>query len=199
MRSYNASSLVFSTVVLLAFVGCNGNVHVTGRVTFPNGQPLTVGQVIFTDDFYMGKSDINRKGEYSIHTLRRNDGIKKGTYRVYIVGAVRLEGGKMNFRGKESVLAPSPSDYQMANVVQLIDMQHSNPDATNWIFEVKKDSKINLVVYPPGEVPEKDRTEAAKRMFDPEFRKKVEWEKAKEEGTKPPAYKKRRTVDPKLL
>lgn len=184
MRSYNFLHLVFLVFFLLSLCGCNGNVHVTGKVAYPNGQPLTIGQVVFTDGFYLGKSDIDRKGEYSIHTLSRSDGIRKGTYRVYISGAARLEGGEMNFRGKESVLAPSPNDYKMADVVQLIDMQHTNPDATNWIFEVKKNSRIDLVVYPPGEVPESERTEAAKMMFDPEYRKRVKEQKAKEEGSR---------------
>ena len=191
MRLRDALLSSFLTFVFVILVGCNGNVHVTGRVTFPNGQPLTVGKVIFTDDFYMGKSNLNKNGEYSIHTFRRDDGIKKGVYRAYIVGAVRFEPGK---NVKDSL-----QDYTLDNLVLLIDMQHTNPDTSGWVYDVQKNSKIDFVVYPPGEVPENERTESAKMMFDPEYRKKVQEQKAKEEGIGVSKLKKRRTVNPNLL
>ena len=139
----------------------------------------------------MGKSNLNKNGEYSIHTLRRDDGIKKGVYRAYIVGAVRFEPGK--------TVKDRLQDYTLDNLVLLIDMQHTNPDTSGWVFDVQKNSKIDFVVYPPGEVPENERTEAAKMMFDPEYRRKVQQQKAKEEGGVPPGLKKRRTVNPNLL
>lgn len=191
MKSRDALISAFLAFVFVALAGCNGNVHITGRVTYPNGQPLTVGKVIFTDDFYMGKSNLNKNGEYSIHTLRRDDGIKKGVYRAYIVGAVRFEPGK--------TVKDRLQDYTLDNLVLLIDMQHTNPDTSGWVFDVQKNSKIDFVVYPPGEVPENERTEAAKMMFDPEYRRKVQQQKAKEEGGVPPGLKKRRTVNPNLL
>ena len=191
MRLRSPLFLVVWTFLLASLVGCNGNVHVTGRVTYPNGQPLTIGQVIFTDDYYMGKSDLDKNGEYSIHTLRRNDGIRKGRYRVYIVCAFRFE-------ETEEIKDPL-QNYRFDTPVALIDDQHMNPDASGWVFDVQKNSRIDLTVYPPGEVPESERTEAAKMMFDPEYRKKVKEQKAKEEGAKPPELKKRRTINPNLL
>lgn len=188
----SSSRWIFALLVVAASLcaaGCGDRVHVTGRVTFENGQPLTIGQIIFTDDFYMGKSDLDKNGEYSIHTFRRNDGIRKGTYRVYIVGAMRFE-------ETEAIKDPL-QDYRFDKSVQLIDMQHTNPDVSGWEFELKKDSRIDLIVYPPGEIPEEKRTEGAKLLFDPEYRKKVERERAQNEPPKPPV--KRRSVNPKLL
>ena len=176
-----------------SFAGCNGNVHVTGKVTYANGQPLTIGQVIFTDDYYMGRSDLDKNGEYSIHTLRRNDGIRKGTYRVYIVSAFRFE--------ETEEIKDSLQNYRFDKPVQLIDDQYMNPYATGWVFEVKKNCKIDLVVYPPGEVPEEERTEEAKMRFDPEYRKEMQRKQALERGEDPdqPIHKKRRSVNPNLL
>lgn len=191
MRSRSPLFVFVSALFLASLVGCSGNVHVTGRVTYPNGQPLTIGQVIFTDDYYMGKSDLDKNGEYSLHSLRRNDGIRKGTYRVYIVCAFR-------FQETDAIKDPLQS-YRFDTPVALIDDQHTNPDASGWVFDVQKNSRIDLTVYAPGEVPESERTEAAKMMFDPEYRKKVKEQKAKEEGAGPPELKKRRTVNPNLL
>lgn len=180
--------------ILASAIGCSNKVQVTGRVTYENGQPLTIGQVIFTDDYYMGKSDIDKNGEYSIHSVRRNDGLRKGVYRAYITGAFR-------FQPEEN---PRSYEYQgqriearMDELVPLIDRQHMNPDTTGWVFDIQKKSRIDFIVYPPGEVPEDKKTEAAKMMFDPEYREKVKKERAAQE--RPELPKKRRTVNPALL
>lgn len=173
-------------------VGCSRNVHITGKVTYPNGQPLKAGQIIFTDDFRMGRSDIDQNGEYSIHTLRRNDGMPKGRYKVYITGAFGFTAQEPTGKGLQS--------YRMDTMSSLIDLQHTNPDASGWEFDVQKNSKIDLVVYPPGEVPKEERTETAKYMFDPEYRKKVDGAKG---APKPDASSakphKKRLVNPNLL
>lgn len=187
MRLHNAF-LIGLVVVSASLAGCGDKVRVTGRVTYPNGQPLTVGQVIFTDDFYMGKSDLDKNGEYSIHTVRPNDGIKRGYYRAYITSAITFEPTDEIHDGLQS--------YRFDTPVMLIDMQHTNPDTSGWVFDIQKRSKIDFVVYPPGEVPEEERTEAAKMFFDPEYRKKVKQQKGEAE---PPKPLKRRTVNPNLL
>jgi hypothetical protein len=186
--------LVFALCLLVAAVagGCSRNVHITGKVTYANGQPLKGGQIIFTDDYCMGRSDIDPNGEYSIHTLRRNDGMPKGTYKVYITGAFGFTEEAPTGKGLQS--------YRMDTLSSLIDMQFTNPDASGWEFEVQKNSKIDLVVYPPGEVPEEQRTETAKYMFDPEYRKQVDGAKGPpkpgEASAKP---NKKRLVNPNLL
>ncbi|MBQ9873597.1 MAG: hypothetical protein IJM30_03950 [Thermoguttaceae bacterium] len=183
--------------VVLAFcAGCGDKVPVTGRVTYENGTPLTLGQIIFTDDYYMGRSDLDKNGEYSIHTLRRNDGIRKGTYRVYITGAIRLESDDSTNISAEEIFSGKVAEIKP---VRLIDMQFMTPDTSGWVCKVKKKSRFDFVVYPPGEVPEDKKTEAAKYMFDPEYRKKVQAERAKENGAPPFPVKKKRTVNPNLL
>lgn len=194
MKRYRVFQLLFIATILGSFAGCSGNAHVTGRVTYANGQPLTIGQIIFSDGFYMGRSDLDKNGEYSIHTLSRNDGIRKGVYNVYITSAFRFE-------ETEPIHDPL-QDYRFDKPVLLIDYQYTNPDASGWVFDIKKNTRIDLVVYPPGEVPEEQKTEAAKYMFDPEYRAKVKRERAIERGEdpdKPQTPKKRRTVNPNLL
>lgn len=184
---------LFLLVALGAFltvcVGCNGNVHISGKVTYPDGTPLSIGQIIFTDDFYMAKSDINKNGEYSLHSARRNDGIRRGTYRVYITGAMRFE--ESDDDSPSVGLAP----VRMDRIVNLIDDQHMTADTSGWEYELKKSQKIDFTVYPPGKVPEEARTEAAKLFFDEEYRKKVK----KERGTSFESEKKTRRVNPNLL
>ena len=179
--------LTFACLVVACafFTACSKNVHVTGRVTFPDGTPLTIGSIYFTDDFILGRSDIDKNGEYSLHTFRKNDGIPKGIYNVYITGAFNLVGGTEN--------KTEFGDFSFKDIEMVIDMQHTTPDTSGWVFDVQKNSVINLTVYPPHQVPEEERTEKAKYFFDEEYRKKVQ----KERGDKPPARP--RLVNPKLL
>jgi len=179
---------LFGTFVSLG-LGCNGNVHISGKVTYPDGTPLSTGQILFTDDFYMAKSDISKSGEYSLHSYRRNDGIRKGVYKVYITGAMRFE------QDDDSKAVGLASFTPLGRAVDLIDRQHTNPDASGWEFDLKKSQKIDFIVYPPGEVPEEERTEAAKMLFDEEYRKKML--KESENLSKP--EKKHSLVNPNLL
>jgi len=182
-------SLALLNVFFGITAGCNGNVHISGKVTYSDGTPLSIGQIIFTDYFYMARSDINKDGEYSLHSIRRNDGIKRGTYKVYITGAMRFQPSDDVTENKG--LAPSRLD----STEFLIDNQYMIPDTSGWEFELKKSQKIDLIVYPPGEVPDEERTEAAKLFFDEDYREKVE----KEQKNSFELEKKHRRVNPKLL
>lgn len=182
------SSVSLLMLLALAFTGfgCNSKMaRVTGRVTYADGTPLPLGQIVFTDDFWMAKANLDDNGEYSLHSLRKNDGIHKGTYRVYIVGAFRFE--------MTDVKATALELSSIPPTVPLIDRQYMNPHTSGWIFEIKKNSVINLTVYPPNQVPEEERTEKAKYNLDEEYRNKVK----KERGDPPP--KRPRLVNPKLL
>lgn len=184
LSRYQVLIVAFLTCSLF-LAGCSKNVRVTGRVSFPDGTPLTMGTVYFTDDFILGRGDLNTNGEYSLHTFRKNDGIPRGVYNVYITGAFYMDGGVRH----ESKFG----DLTLDRIQYLIDLQHMTPDTSGWIFDVQKNSVINLTVYPPNQVPEEARTEKAKLFFDEEYRQKVK----KERGDPPP--KRPRLVNPKLL
>ena len=145
-----------------------------------------MGTVYFTDDFTLGRGDLNKNGEYSLHTFRKNDGIPKGVYQAYITGCFYLSDSADTHKSEFGEL-------RLDKFELMIDLQHTNPDTSGWLFDVQKNSTIDLVVYPPNQVPEEARTEEAKYFFDEEYRKKVQ----RERGDPPP--KKPKLVNPKLL
>ena len=69
---------------ILAAGGCGGNPVVTGRVTFVDGTPLTVGEVILDDGHNMGRGAIKPDGSFVIGFRKKADGIPAGIYRVAI-------------------------------------------------------------------------------------------------------------------
>ena len=214
--STNGRPVIVSLLVFATLTCCCTScfkprfVHVTGRVTYGDGAPLTRGQICFTDGYYLGRGDLDENGEYSLRMFRKNDGIPRGSYQVYITSALRFEID--DSVTKTDVDNDDEDRYRVlrtgrvAKVVEMIDRQYTHPLTSGWSVEVKKKSSFDFVVYPPGQVPEDEITEEARFQFDKKYRaKKVKeyWKnKAEEEGdgenaeSGPP---KPRLVNPSLL
>ena len=88
--------------LLLCFViGCGGSGSaVTGKVTFADGEALTVGKVMFTNGSITAFGAINAKGEYRMGTKKAGDGVPAGTYQVYITEAL-IPGEKFTTKDDE--------------------------------------------------------------------------------------------------
>ncbi|MDO5309735.1 MAG: hypothetical protein Q4G03_09660 [Planctomycetia bacterium] len=175
------------TTLLFLTSGCSNYVHVDGTVAFQDGAPLSTGTIYFTDGFYLGRCDLDKHGHYSLHTFRRNDGVPKGVYRVYITGAFRFTSGDVREADGYSL--------RFDDTEMLIDMQYTTPDTSGWVVELKKNTTIDFTVYTPGKVPEEERNETAKLYFDPEYRKARQKE-GENNGVTP---SRRRLVNPALL
>jgi len=73
-------------IVLIALLaGCGKNSSVTGKVTFPDGSPLTVGEVVFETSTSTSTGKIQKDGTYTMSTGELK-GMPRGTYRVSIAG-----------------------------------------------------------------------------------------------------------------
>ncbi len=74
---------------LLLACGCSGNVPLSGKVTFSDdGSPLTTGMVFFESDTAQARGQLDADGNYRLGSVESTDGLKPGTYRVYINGAL---------------------------------------------------------------------------------------------------------------
>lgn len=84
------SLIICALLSLCVFaVGCNSKIAVSGKVTFPDGSPLTVGKVVFEDQAgeFTYSGILKPDGSYTLGTLKETDGIPKGTYKVAVYGA----------------------------------------------------------------------------------------------------------------
>ena len=75
--------------VFLTLAGCGKGFSVGGKVTFPDGSPLTVGFVCFDTPTMTLIGVINSSGEYKISGASPQEGVPAGEYQVYIAGAVK--------------------------------------------------------------------------------------------------------------
>ena len=76
--------LIIILFAALCCVGCSQYVAVTGTVTYSDGTPVTRGQVVFENETFLGRADVQSDGSYRMGRLKDGDGIPSGTYRVYL-------------------------------------------------------------------------------------------------------------------
>jgi hypothetical protein len=70
--------------ILAFFIGCNKGNFVTGKVMFPDGSPLTRGEVTFSTPSFVAAGMIQPDGTYSIRANNMKEGIPSGTYSVTV-------------------------------------------------------------------------------------------------------------------
>ena len=87
--------LAFILFVVSLLTGCGDKIKLSGRVVFPDGQPLSVGAIYFTNDHFTARAFLRPDGSYDVGSLAQKDGLPAGTYKVHIVGAIGEKDGKM--------------------------------------------------------------------------------------------------------
>ena len=77
--------LVIVFLMMALSVGCGSNCTVTGKVTFPDGTPMSMGEVVFETSTMQCRGKIQKDGSYKLATGELK-GVPKGTYNVCISG-----------------------------------------------------------------------------------------------------------------
>ncbi|MCL2744580.1 MAG: hypothetical protein FWE67_12080 [Planctomycetaceae bacterium] len=67
--------------------GCDSKQKLTGKVTFSDGEVLTVGTVVFSTPDFISRSFIKPDGTFNVGTYKAGDGIPPGTYKVFVIEA----------------------------------------------------------------------------------------------------------------
>ena len=92
-----------------------------GRVTFSDtGEPLEMGTVVFMKEGFQARGDIRTGGQYTMGSLSERDGLPRGTYQVFITGAVQLEG----------------TSFEGLREVPLVERKFTSPDTSGLTVEV---------------------------------------------------------------
>jgi hypothetical protein len=74
--------LIFAVLLIC---GCNPNQKMGGKVSFSDGTPLTCGTIIFSNDSFLARANINPNGSYDVGSLSDKDGLPPGKYKVYSI------------------------------------------------------------------------------------------------------------------
>ena len=124
-------------LLLLATIGCGNNMHVSGKVRFEDGSPLKTGIVVFSSQKYVAKGPIQPDGSYTIGSLKSNDGLPPGEYKVYIVSAVEPD---PNF-------VPA-SGVDAAGTRSAINMEFTSSETTPLSCLIEKRTVYDITVRP---------------------------------------------------
>ena len=130
---------IFAVIVLLGVLGCGQGVSVKGKITFPDGQPLTTGEVIFQTETRMVSGRIQSDGTYKLSGATENDGVPPGRYGVRIAAY-------------EPVSAPSgtmPGEVATPPPIPLIDAKFEKTTTSGLICDVKGAMIFNITVTKP--------------------------------------------------
>ena len=127
-------SILFLNLLFVACcIGCGGkDFSVGGKVTFPDGTPLSRGQVTFMTASYTAGGNVAADGTYRI-----NMRVPAGTYKV----TVRASGD-----------SPSDPRVSIADAVlppPLVDLKFGNPETSGLVCEVKGATTFNITVEAP--------------------------------------------------
>lgn len=134
-------ALLFAVAVVAT--GC-GKPKVTGKVTFADGSPLTVGTVNFTDDKIICKGSIQDDGTFEMRTLKPGDGVPPGTYKVYLTETMR-------FGDVEKETATGEATATMLGTTNDVPPKYSNPDQSGLTIDVKGSMKYDITIDPDAE------------------------------------------------
>lgn len=132
-------------LLVLGIVGCGSNVKVSGKVSFPDGSPLTVGKVVFETDSFIASGDLQPDGSYTLGSLKKNDGIPPGTYRVSVAGAMKAGEAKNVTMSSGGISSTVPMSLYMP----VIAPKYTKGETSGITCEVQKSTTFDFKVEPP--------------------------------------------------
>jgi hypothetical protein len=125
--------LALTVLLCLSFAGCgDGTRKIQGKITFPDGSPLTTGTVVFASSQFTEKSTLNSDGQFSL-------AVPSGNYKVYIALAAKLD----------ETFVPPPNEPDAVRYVELIHSSFASLSETPLTCDVSKSGEQNFTVEPP--------------------------------------------------
>jgi len=122
-------------------VGCGNHCAVSGKVSFPDGTPLSVGEVAFETGTFFATGAIKSDGTYTMGTPSKpGGGIPRGTYRVSLQGVIKPT---VEFvPGSHVPKITPPKEFP-------IDQKFTSTSTSGLTCEVKGRTKYDITVEPP--------------------------------------------------
>ena len=129
MRILSVVSLLFC--VLLSGCG-DGSLRVSGKVTFPDGSPLTQGTVVFDSGNYTNKAVLDTNGQYNV-------GVPAGQYKVYFTFTSL----------RDETFVPPPDEPDAQRYIDLIHPSYATLNSTTLSCDISRGGQQDFTVEPP--------------------------------------------------
>ena len=134
--------LFFTLIItgLICVTGCSKGATVKGKVTFADGTPLTVGEVVFQTETRMASGRIQADGTYKLSSASESDGVPPGHYGVRIVGAYDSSNMPPGISLSEAAKFPP---------IPLINKKFEKTETSELTCEVKGSMTFDITVTKP--------------------------------------------------
>ena len=138
---YKQFFIGFGLLCLLLFaVGCGNKCGLKGKVVYSDDQaPLEGGEICLVSDQGIARGTIDKDGNYVVGSVKANDGLPSGNYRVYLTSTELFE--------------PSPNGGLPKRIPRIAE-KYQQPETSGLTVEVKSSMTHNIQV---------DRYDASKR------------------------------------
>ena len=143
--------IYLSLFVLVVVAGCgSGLVPLRGTVTFSDdGSPLTTGVVYLDNGKNLARGTINADGTYIVGSLKNNDGLAPGHYRIYIQAIGPDPSGAlepMALSAGPGMAPPDASAPRLRVQVLLIDAKFTSPETSGLEINVDRSTRSHDIV-----------------------------------------------------
>ena len=124
-------NIIYVLLIILLVNGCNDSKQkLTGKVTFSDGEPLTVGTVVFSTPTTLSRATIKPDGTFTVGTFKDKDGIPPGTYKVSIIDAYRTD----------------PTDTSGQSVIPVVAKEFTSEATTPFTITIPGTKTFDIVV-----------------------------------------------------
>lgn len=133
-------------ILMISLSGCSKNVSVSGKVTFEDGSPLKIGSVVFENATMSARGELNENGEYKLGSTKESNGLPKGEYKVFIVGAVEEiidDSASDSYEGNSAM-----SGQMTRSTKELIDSKFKFPEKSGLSCSVQGKTTFDITVTP---------------------------------------------------
>ena len=145
MSTYSKITYCLPVLLLICCVaGCEVRTPVSGKVTFPDGTPLTVGEVRGYGDGTHIRANIGEDGSFNFYEVKPGDGVPAG--KVYEITIVNAEEREPHPVVQPGATAPLPK------IFPLVHHKFANAATSDLKLEVPKSNKpieYNIEVTKP--------------------------------------------------
>jgi hypothetical protein len=139
-------TIVLPLLMIFCMSGCGGDHKVTGKVTFPDNEPLTKGQVMFQKEGFIASGTIQKDGTYSAGKLKDGDGLPPGEYKVFL-SEVTVLGERGPQKGVDPVTGIEI--FEVAPTVSLVHPRFTSAGSSGLSVNVKGPTKYDIEVEYP--------------------------------------------------
>ena len=142
-------NILFCLLLTVLIAGCSNKVKIHGTVVFDDDEsPLTVGTVLLQSNTYSAKGDIQADGSFQISSVKKNDGVPPGVYRVTVTGAIKWPESPAN-------TSNLPPDQQTGispaqDAIPLIHSRYTSAQTSGITYDTAKDTVLNIRVERAG-------------------------------------------------